>query len=127
MDFESAIKHVRDVYVNLPRQYEQLEKDLKQLELEQQDLLHLIEFKAFNASEGYKYSKDLQRIRNERRKVKDTLELLKPIMELNKFPQKPSEKNLNKSLGDLRKIAYEHGGRTYRMRVRDDLQELVNK
>ncbi|MEH6941505.1 hypothetical protein [Bacillus sp. JJ722] len=125
MNLDAAIQHVRDVYVNFPRLYEKLQSDLKNLEMEQQDLLHLIEFKAFNASDGYKYSKDLQRVRNQRREIKNNIELLKPIMELNKYQQKPSDKIINKALGDVRRITNEHGERTYKMRVRDDLQELI--
>lgn len=125
MNIEEAIKSVREVYVNLPRRYEQLEKDLKQLDMETQDLLHLMELKNLNLHLGFKAYKDLQRVRQERRKVKNEMELLEPILELNKYPGKPVEKVLNKHLGEVRKVVLRHQGRTYTMRVRSDLQELV--
>lgn len=126
MNIEEAIKSVRDVYVNFPRRYEQLEKDLKQLDMETQDLLHLIELKNLNLHRGFMTYKDLQRVRQERRKVKDEMEMLEPILELNKYAGKPVEKHLNKHLGEVRKVALSQQGRSYRMRVRDDLQELVD-
>ena len=125
MNIEEAIKSVRDVYVNAPRRYEQLEKDLKKLDMETQDLLHLMELKDLNLYLGFKAYKDLQRVRQERRKVKDEMDLLEPILELNKYQVKPQEKVLNKTLGEVRKIALSKQDRTYKMRVRDDLQELV--
>ena len=126
MNIEEAIKSVREVYVNLPRRYEQLEKDLKKLDMETQDLLHLMELKDLNLHRGFMAYKDLQRVRQERRKVKDEMEMHEPILELNKYAGKPVEKHLNKHLGEVRKVALSQQGRSYRMRVRDDLQELVD-
>lgn len=126
MNIEEAIKSVREVYVNLPRRYEQLEKDLKKLDMETQDILHLMELKNLNLHHGFMTYKDLQRVRQERRKVKDEMEMLEPILELNKYAGKPVEKHLNKHLGEVRKVALSQQGRSYRMRVRDDLQELVD-
>ena len=125
MNIEEAIKSVRDVYVNLPRRYEQLEQELKKLDMETQDLLHLMELKNLNLYQGFMTYKDLQRVRQERRKVKDEMEMLEPVLELNKYAGKPVEKYLNKHLGEVRKVALSQQGRSYRMRVRDDLQDLV--
>lgn len=54
----------------------QLKKNLKYLELEQQDLLHYAENYNFSASEGYKVLKRLKTVREERRKIKNALEFL---------------------------------------------------
>jgi len=125
VDIEGAIKSVREVYVNAPRRYEQLEKDLKKLDIETQDLLHLMELRDLDLYKGFTTYKDLQRVRQERRKVKDEMELLEPVLELNKYPGKPTEKIINKYLGEVRKVVLRQQNRTYSMRVRDDLQNLV--
>lgn len=125
MDIEGAIKSVREVYVNAPRRYEHLEKELKKLDMETQDLLHLMELKDLDLYKGFTTYKDLQRVRQERRKVKDEMELLEPVLELNKYASKPTEKIINKHLGEVRKVVLRQQNRTYNMRVRDDLQNLV--
>lgn len=127
MEIEQALKAVRDVYVNFPKLVGQLEEDLKRLDAETQDLLHLAELTQLSASKGYDLYKEIQKVRQERRKVKDQLEMLEPIKEINSYVGKPAEKNINKMIGEVRKIATRHENRTYRMRVRNDLQEMVCK
>ena len=121
MEIESALKAVREVYVHYPKLHDQLQDDLKRLNDETQDLLHLIELTNCNACEGFKLYKELQRNRKERRIVKDQIDLLAPILEINKFG-KPSPKNIDKCLGDVRKIKKNWVSRSYRMKVRKELQ-----
>lgn len=124
MDIEEALKAVRDVYVNFPKLHVQLQEDLKRLDDEAQDLLHLIELTNNNAAEGYKLYMELKTNRKERRVVKDQLELLAPILEINKFG-KPAPKNIDRCIGDVRSVKKKHNGRTYRMRVRTELQDKL--
>lgn len=56
-----------------------LKKNLKYLEFEQQDLLHYAENYNFSASEGYKVLKRLKTVREERRKIKNALEFLERV------------------------------------------------
>lgn len=123
MDIEGVVKMIRNAFVEYPREYERLREQEKRLDMETQDLLHLIEFTNLNASEGFKAYKDLQRVRNERRKVKDMLQQLQPLVSLVKQP-KPNEKNINNCLTEVRKIVYQQNDRTYNMRVRKDLQHF---
>ena len=125
MDVEQALKSVRDIYVNYPKIYEQLQEELRKLDMETQDLLHYMELKNLDVQRGYIAYKELQEVRQKRRQVKDQIEILEPIMALNRM-NKPPEKQINATLGEVRKINLRHGGRHYCMRVRKDLQEVVN-
>ena len=121
MDIEEALKAVRDVYINFPKLHTELQEELTRIDDEAQDLLHLIELTNCNAYEGFKLYKDLQRNRKERRIVKDRIELLGPVMEINKYG-KPAHKNINRCIEDVQRVQEKHGCRTYRMRVRTELQ-----
>jgi vacuolar-type H+-ATPase subunit I/STV1 len=124
LDIEQALQSVKDVYVNYPKRIQQNEEALKKVEKEIQDLLHVIELKPFDAYNGYKYAKQLQVARKERRRIKDEIELLSPVREFLKFT-KPTEKNITKIINEVQGIKSRHQDRIYKMRIREDLQELV--
>lgn len=125
MNVEQALSSVRDVFVNYPKRIEHNEEALKKVELEIQDLLHLIELTNFNASKGYRLAKELQKARQRRRAIKDELETLEPIREFIKYT-KPTEKNISKTIGEVRKVKNVHGTRTYKLKVRTDIQEVIS-
>lgn len=56
---------------------EQLVQELSTCDLKEQDVLHYIELEKFNCVDGYKLAKKLKEIRQERRKVKNQLNLIK--------------------------------------------------
>lgn len=58
----------------------ELKIQLRDLEDEQQDLLHYIEFANFNAVQGWKIAHDLKICRNKRRKIKNELEVIQFIL-----------------------------------------------
>ena len=119
-----ALQAVRDVYINFPKRYDLSKEELQKIEWEIQDILHIVELSNFNASEGFKWAKELQRLRKARRALKDELESLEKVKEFLAFP-KPTEKVVNKTIGDLRGIESRKENRTYHMRMRKDLQELI--
>lgn len=123
-EYEQALQAVRDIYVTYPKRIESNEEELKKIDQEIQDLLHVIELGAFDAAKGSQILKQLKKARQERRRVKNDLELLEPIKEFISYA-KPSEKNIGQSIGKLRNVVNVQEHRTYRMRVRTDLQDMV--
>ncbi|WP_447579908.1 hypothetical protein [Acinetobacter baumannii] len=119
-----ALQSVREVYVNFPKRLTGAQEELKKVESEIQDVLHVIELTHFNACEGYKWAKELQRLRKERRRLKDEIDMLEPIKEFLAYG-KATEKNINKTIGDVRGINTRQNNRTYHMRIRKDWQELM--
>lgn len=101
----------------------------EQLEIEQQitqDLLHAIEF-SNNYKERYKYSTQLHYNRQRRRVYKDTITVLKPIVDF--ISKEDSKKCLNKVsnlLGECRKIQQRSNDRVYTPRILTELGEIEN-
>ena len=100
-EYEQALQAVRDIYVTYPKRIESNEEELKKIDQEIQDLLHVIELGTFDAAKGSQILKQLKKARQERRRVKNDLELLEPIKEFISYA-KPSEKNIGQSIGKLR-------------------------
>lgn len=124
-DIEQTAITVRDAIRNIPKQYGHNQDKIKNLEDERQDILHLIELTNFNAYEGYKLSNELQRIQQERRKLKKENELLKPLIQpLSKM--KGNLKHLDDAVGQIRKVKQNQQIKSYRCRVRKDLQDIIN-
>jgi hypothetical protein len=124
-EFEEHLLSVREVFVNYPNRIINLERDLRNVEMEIVDLLHVIEFKNFNAYEGFKLSKEVKDARHRRRLIKDELEFLEPIKSLLNVVAKPSSHHINQTIGSIRKVEMHQRGRSYRMRVRKDLQKQL--
>lgn len=126
MDILNTAITIRDSVRDIPKQYKYNCERIKQLENEQTDLLHLLELTKFNARDGYKISKRLQELRQERRKIKDENEQLKhlePI--LSKWQCKLSK--LDGAIGAIRKAEANKTNRKYYCRVRKDLEPKINK
>jgi len=94
--------------------------ELKQCDMETQDLLHEIELTKFEVQRGYKLCKKLQEVRQRRRKLKEKLEIfgaLKDFLDSNK----QLKISLFKTLTSMEKSEEHQLQRQYYPRVRDDL------
>lgn len=122
-DIEETAAFIRNAIRDIPARYKQNEELIRKLEQETQDLLHFIELKNLNAMEGYKAYKDLQRVRKERREIKNENELLAPIVDtLQGMKNKLSD--LDRGVGEIRKIKTSQSQRQYSFRIRQDLDEI---
>lgn len=94
--------------------------DLKKCELEIMDLLHEIEFTKVNAYQGYLLCKEIQEVRQRRRKLKEKMEILKGLKEF-EDSNRNLKINLYKVLANMEKIEESQGHRMYTPRVRTDI------
>ena len=79
---------------------------------QQQDLLHELELKKFYNTEGARKAKLLQQLRQERRALKDTLDLWRPLKDFaNKHPELREE--LGKVLKEVTSVIEEQNNRYY--------------
>ena len=53
----------------IDKAYEDIKSEKRRLDLLREDILHFLEDDTFNASQGYKYAKAIQKIQNERRTI----------------------------------------------------------
>lgn len=70
---------LKEMLDKIPHQIEMLRLELSLCDKERSDILHLIELSNFNASEGYRLSRDLQITQRKRREVKNELHILQQI------------------------------------------------
>ena len=65
-----------EIYSDIKYDFETLTNELSQVDLYEQDVLHMIENGKFNASDGYKFAKMIYDNRIKRREIKNELEPL---------------------------------------------------
>jgi hypothetical protein len=125
VDLTSLIHSVNDLK-ELISLYDYCEE---QLEIEQQitqDLLHAIEF-SDSYKDRCKYSTQLHYNRQRRRVYKDTITVLKPLIDF--ISKEDSKKCLNKVsnlLGECRKVQERSNDRVYTPRILSELGEISN-
>jgi hypothetical protein len=125
-DVEATVTTLRAIIRDIPQRYEQNSKNIKLADHETQDYLHLLELTKFNASEGCKISKSIQKVRQARRTMLDENDLLEPVIEvLTKIKELVPE--INRALGEIRKQKNFQENRTYNTRVRHELSEKINQ
>lgn len=122
-DIDHSTVLVRDYIRNTPARFEANEEEIRKLELETQDLLHLIEFKDLDIQRGFRIYKELQSVRQRRRELKEENELLQPVVKtLKDIESKTYE--LDKAIGQIRKCKVNQNKRVYTFKIRKDLGEI---
>lgn len=123
-EIEKSLQALRDIYVNYPKQLEIAQQELRNVEDEIQDILHIIELASLDAIGMTRSFKDLRNLRVRRRELKNEIELLKQVNEINSFA-KPNERIIGAVVGKVRTTLHKQNTRKYKMRVRKDMQHLV--
>lgn len=116
-----ATKNFLEVLNSVDKEWGSWHDDLKQCESEIIDLLHEIEFTKFDAYRGYKLCKEIQDVRQRRRKIKEKMEILRGLKDF-ETNNKNMKINLYKVLTNMEKIKENQGNRMYTPRVRTDLK-----
>ena len=125
-DYRNATKKLQLAVSQTPQRIAELNKVIQRADWEEQDLLHLAELDNFNASEGYKIAKMIQKARLKRRDAKDELDELQGIKKImnnnSKFEAHVNLLNKNTEDEDNKKAK-----RKYNVRVRTDLSKRFEK
>lgn len=124
-DIEQIIITIRDAIRDIPKRYSDNLEQINKLEKEENDLLHYIELVNLNAVEGFKAYKELQKVRKERRVYKDENELLKHVQPV-LSNMKGHLRLLDNAIGNVRQTEKHLENRIYRVRVRKDLDKVIN-
>lgn len=123
MNIQEQLQAVRYILVEVPKLFNLAQKEFHKTNDETQDILHVLELGKLNAIEMSKITRQLKEVRQRRRKLKDELEIL---YEIRNFAFGDiNEHEINKLIGTVRKINDRHENRKYTMRVRSDLQNLM--
>src|SRR5699024_4920712 len=117
---------LRFIIQEVPKRIEANIQELSACDKELSDLLHLVEFSKFNASDGYKYAKQIKVARERRRVLKNEIELLEPLNSV-VAEMKINREKLNRAIGEIRNFKKNQNTRGYRMRIRTDLQPVIDR
>lgn len=126
INYEETINTVREFFVDLPKHYLHLQEELKRLDEESQDILHLIEMVDLDLYRSWQASKELRENRRNRRKIKDELNTLDSLKEVY-YRKNISKDSLDTAVGKLREVRNSQETRGYRMRQRTEWQSMVDK
>lgn len=124
MNILDALQHVKYIYVECPKKFEQLQNELRDTNNEIEDLKHVIELGSLDAVSLMRTSKELKQVSVRRRSIKNELEILEEIMHLVR-QGKPSNKSISLAAGKVKSITERQTHRYYTMKVRKDLQDLI--
>lgn len=120
---EQHINNLIEMYHDIKTTYEYNLKNLTDLDMELQDLQHEIELSTFTASAGYKLAKELKKVRQERRKVKDendTMKFLYDYLIVN-ANYKTMPNDFNRVRNEIKKENEKKNNRFYIPRIRTDM------
>ncbi|MHB8065092.1 MAG: hypothetical protein ACYDG2_21160 [Ruminiclostridium sp.] len=117
---QQYVNSLIDILSDIKQSYEFNEINILEACNNEQDLLHQIELGTFNACEGYKLCRELQRVRRERRAAKDYNVTMKPLYDyFVKFDG--MIKDLQVFKGAIRREQEKLDTRLYKPRIRGDM------
>lgn len=119
-DVKIFYEHVKQLQEEKNKLKEKYAEEHSLIEKKQQDLLHYIEFNNLSTVGAFKIYKELQHIRSERRKIKNS-ELL-----VSKIQNKVFSEKLSQSCNDLL-LSYKHAHYSNRFYVAETLDKISNK
>lgn len=122
-EVEQVVISIRDNIKDIPNRFKANEEAINELDLETQDLMHLMEFRDLDIQRGFKIYKELQLIRKKRRELKNENELLLPAIKVCGELNKKSHE-LDRAIGKIRKIKSAQNNRQYHFRIRKDLESV---
>lgn len=119
------LQSLKRIFVDYPKKYKEQKQKLIIAEQERQDLLHVLEFGKLNAVEMSKIMRELKTVQQRRRRIKNNIEVLEVF---NKFSisfnnNVHKDKQIDTLANTVLNIVERE--RTYTMRIRTDLQDLI--
>ena len=116
-----------DILKSVDTRILELNQELVQKEAEQDDLLHEVELANLNVVERSRFYNDLKKVREERRIIKDKLNVYKTIKPLaDILIKKGVYSELNQSIKNLETCRQNFRDRVYHAKVRKDLKCAVD-
>lgn len=119
-DISNLISNIRNIEEEYTKVLDKYAEDASVADKKQEDILHYLEFNNLNTVAAYRLVKELQEVREERRKAKDNIDLLNRISLRLKFNNK--DKSINKILESKEQQIRD---RSYKMRYYSE-KEIKN-
>lgn len=125
-----AFKMIEEIAMDLEDDSD-ISEEMSKVDQMEQDLLHMIEFHTFNASEGYSLAKMLQEVRQQRRVIKNRHEERRKAKEFlaNNYKSK-FKAPLTNAVRNFETLDDRQSARKYKLRALPQLQgfnKLINE
>ena len=119
----NLLSNIEYFFKNIDNTEKNLKANLVNIEGQQEDLLHEIEFSKLNAIEIMNIYKQLENVRKERRKIKDKLELINTLKSYtNKFIEKGICGETKDVIKNIETLRNNQENRQYTPRILKDLK-----
>lgn len=115
MKESEKLKEILDFFRRCPARYQMAQEEVRKEDKRTQDILHRIELEA-GYNERCKLATQLRDSRKTRRKNKDIVEELEPVMEYLTSNKKAVDA-MGQLLGKMRKVEKYHESRSYHPRI----------
>lgn len=115
MEIEDLLKTMLVFFQDIDKRLEKLSKELSIADTKQQELLHYIENHNLNAVESCKIIKLLKTVREERREIKNEINVVQSLKDtfVDKYKNKFIEKDLIKALKNLKELSEKQNNPSY--------------
>ena len=115
MEIEDLLKTMLVFFQDIDKRLEKLSKELSITDTKQQELLHYIENHNLNAVESCKIIKLLKTVREERREIKNEINVVQSLKDtfVDKYKNKFIEKDLIKALKNLKELSEKQNNPSY--------------
>lgn len=126
-EHRNDLEVVYNTFKNLDTRISELNKKLSLKEAEQNDLLHEVELANLNVVERSRFYNELKKVREERREIKDELQIcntLKPLADM--VIKKGVYAEINQTVKNLENCKTNFKERKYNPKVRKDLKCTKN-
>lgn len=109
------LKLVLHLFQDIDRRQEELSKEQSIIDSKQDEILHYVENHNLNASQSCKIIKQLKKIRAERRKIKNEIDVIHSLKDsfIDKYKNKFIEKDLMIALKNLQELEKRKGNPKY--------------
>ena len=106
MNAENLLKIMLELFQNTDKRLKELRSKQSVSDIKQDEILHYIENHTLSASQSCKLLKQLKKIREERRIIKDEIDIVNSIKDtfVDKYKNKFIEKDIIQALKNLRAI-----------------------
>lgn len=115
MGIEELLKTMLVFFQDIDKRLEKLSKELSIADTKQQELLHYIENHNLNAVESCKIIKLLKTVREERREIKNEINVVQSLKDtfVDKYKNKFIEKDLIQALKNLKELSEKQNNPSY--------------
>lgn len=125
INYEESMKTVREVFIEFPKRWDFLLKELSRLDQDRSDIEHAIELIDMDLYSAWQMNQELKTTLRERRKVKDELHQLELLKEVY-YGKDISNEALDKATCNVEQATKNRERRKYKMRQRTKWQKMID-